>query len=200
MGRKTHLSIGRPLPRRVSIILSRTSEFDARNSFWQSGETELLWAETRESALFFADVISISKGQADFFVIGGAEMYRLFGDLFNKIYVTDVLTGDALHREPSDAVFEYDFDYRKWQTLESKDIPAGPNDDYPSKYSVLERKTKTVRYVEAKDYYSEVQSKKAWLQRQLELYEEAKSANPNKPIKVEYEYQYELFQNQSPVN
>ena len=121
-------------------------------------------------------------------------MYRLFGDLFNKIYVTDVITGDALRREPQDAVFEYEIDYRKWQTLESKNIPVGQNDDYPSKYSVLERKTKTVRYVEVKDYFSEVQSKKAWLQRQLELFDEIKLANPNRPIRVSY--QYELFEDQ----
>jgi dihydrofolate reductase len=192
MGRKTYISIGRPLPGRVSIILSRTAEFDACNSFWSRGDTTLLWTENRESALFFADVVSIAKEKTDFFVIGGAEMYRLFGDLFNKIYVTDVITGDSLSRQPQDAIFDYEIDYRKWQTLESRDIPAGPHDDYPSKYSVLERKDKTVRYVEVEDYYSEVQSKRAWLRHQLELFEELKAASPRQPIKVEY--QYELFE------
>jgi dihydrofolate reductase len=192
MGRKTYLSIGRPLPGRINVVLSRTSEFDAQNSFWQVGETALFWTENRESALFFADVTSEARGVADFFVIGGAEMYRLFGDLFNKIYVTDVMTGDSLRRESEDAVFEYEIDYRKWRVVESKDIPAGPNDDYPSRFRVLERKTKTVRYVEVSDYFSEVQSKKAWLQSQLELFNKIKSTNPKKPINVEY--QYELFE------
>jgi dihydrofolate reductase len=192
MGRKTHLSIGRPLPGRISVVLSRTSEFDPQNSFWQVGETALFWAENRESALFFADVMSVSRGMADFFVIGGAEMYRLFGDLFNKIYITDVMTGDSLRREPEDAVFDYEIDYRKWRTIESKEIPAGPNDDYASRYSVLERKTKTVRYVEVRDYFSEVQSKKAWLQTQLELFDEIKTTSSRKPIKIDY--QYELFE------
>jgi dihydrofolate reductase len=189
MGRKTHLSIGRPLPGRISVILSRTSEFDARNSFWDSGDATLLWAENRESALFFADVISISKEKTDFFVIGGAEMYRVFGDLFNKIYLTEVLTGDALRREPNDAIFDYKIDYRKWQTIETHHVPAGSKDSYPSNYSIIERKTKRVRYIEIKDYYTEQQSKKSWLDQQLELFDEAKAANPNKPINIPYQYQ-----------
>lgn len=194
MGRKTYLSIGHPLPRRVNIVLSRTSEFDARNSFWQSGDTISIWTENRESALFFADVISIAKEQSDFFVIGGAEMYRVFGDLFNKIYLTEVLTGDRVSREPSDAVFDYLIDNRKWLTVESQDVPAGPNDDYPSKFTILERKAKYVRYVEVRDYYTELQSKKLWLSQQFQLFDEAKLASAGKPINVQYQYQ--LFEPQ----
>lgn len=194
MGRKTYLSIGRPLPRRVNIVLSRTSEFDARNSFWQSGDTISIWTENRESALFFADVLSIAKEQSDFFVIGGAEMYRVFGDLFNKIYLTEVLTGDRVSREPTDAVFDYPIDNRKWLTVESRDVPAGPNDDYPSKFTILERKAKYVRYVEVRDYYTELQSKKSWLSHQLQLFDEATLASAGKPISVQYQYQ--LFEPQ----
>src|SRR5215470_13252515 len=72
MGRKTFLSIGRALPGRVNIVLSRGAEFDPNNGLWHHDETMLLWAENRESALFFADVISIAKEKSDFFVIGGA--------------------------------------------------------------------------------------------------------------------------------
>jgi dihydrofolate reductase len=194
MGRKTHLSIGRPLPRRVNIVLSRTSEFDARNSFWQSGDTISIWTENRESALFFADVISITKEQTDFFVIGGAEMYRVFGDLFNKIYLTEVLTGDRVRREPNDAIFDYPIDNRKWLTVESHDVPAGQNDDYPSKFTILERKAKYVRYVEVRDYYTELQTKKLWLSQQLELFDQAKLESAGKPINVQYQYQ--LFEAQ----
>jgi dihydrofolate reductase len=189
------MSIGRPLSGRINVVLSRTSEFDESNSFWHSGETMRIWAENRESALFFADVISIAKGQSDFFVIGGAEMYRVFGDLFNKIYLTEILTGEAVQRQPNDAIFDYKIDNRKWQMIESKDVAAGPNDDYPSKFTVLERKTKSVRYVEVRDYYTELQSKRFWLTQQLELFDQAKFANSNKPLKVPYQYQ--LFEAQA---
>jgi len=148
-----------------------------------------IWTENREIALFFADVLSIVREQPDFFVVGGAEMYRIFEDLFNKIYLTEVLTGEAVHREPNDAIFEYKIDNRKWRTITSQYVPAGPQDDYPSKFIVLERKTKNVRYVEVRDYYTELQSKKFWLAQQLELFDQAKLASGNKPISVPYQYQ-----------
>lgn len=196
MGRKTYLSIGRPLTGRVNIVLSRVSDFDQKRSFWQSDETILLWAENRESALFFADVISILRGKPDFFVIGGSEMYRLFQDLFNKIYLTEVLTGTTFVRKPGDAVFDYKIDNRKWHTLETESIPPGPNDDFPSRYTVLERRSKHVRYIEAEDYYTEIESKRSWVQKQLQLFEKINKAAPEKPLNVPYQYQ--LFETGAP--
>jgi dihydrofolate reductase len=191
MGRKTYLSIGRALPGRVNIVLSRNSEIGLTNNFWQHNETMLLWAENRESALFFADVVSIAKEKTDFFVIGGAEMYRIFGDLFNKIYLTEVLTGDKLRREPSDAIFDYKIDNRQWKTIETANIPSGPKDDFPSKFSVLERKAKKVRYIDVKDYYTEVETKNKWVKDQLNLFDDFKIKNPSNPLKIPY--QFNLF-------
>ena len=187
MGRKTFLSIGKPLPGRPNVVLSRTPEIDLKNSFWHQGQRMLLWAENRESALFFADVISIADGKEDFFVIGGSEMYRIFGDLFNKIYLTEVLTGKDLHLQPDDAVFEYKIDNRKWKTIETQDIPLGPEDDYPSRFTVLERRTKYVRYVEVEDYYTETQSRDSWIQKQLDLFDSERDWR--KPFKIPYQYQ-----------
>lgn len=118
-------------------------------------------------------------------------MYRVFGDLFNKIYLTEVMTGNALHREKNDALFEYPIDHRKWEISETRDVPAGPHDDYPSRFSVLERRTKTVRYVEVEDYYTEVQTKKVWLQAQLDLFDDTTMRNQKAPLSVPY--QYKLF-------
>jgi dihydrofolate reductase len=192
MGRKTYLSIGRPLPGRVNIVLSRRSEFDAANSFWHRGDTVLLWVENLESALFFADVMSIAKEKSDFFVIGGAEMYRIFGELFNKVYLTEVLTKRVLRREPDDAVFEYKFDGRKWKTIESSIVPAGLSDDFPSKFSILERKAKQVRYLDVEDFYTEAESKKKWVEEQLERIERRRTKREI-PTSVRIPDQYELF-------
>jgi dihydrofolate reductase len=192
MGRKTYRSIGRPLPGRVNIVLTRHSDFDVENSFWQQDDTMLLWAENRESALFFADVTSIARGRSDIFMIGGAEMYRIFADLFNKIYLTEVRTGDTLRRQPGDAIFDFPIDNRRWQTIKAADVPVGPNDDFPSKFSILERKTRTVRYIEAKNYYTEVETKKRWVQDQLDLF--MSTASQSKPLNVPY--QFELFENE----
>jgi dihydrofolate reductase len=192
MGRNTFISIGKALPGRVNVVLSRTPEV-LENSFWQQEETMLLWAGNRESALFFADVVSITKGRSDIFVIGGAEMYRVFGDLFNKIYLTEVITGDDLGVEATDAVFEYKIDNRKWDTLSSEDVPAGPRDDYPSRFMVLERRTKHVRYVEVEDYFTEVDSERFWVQKQLDLFKDGRDWR--QPFCVPY--QYEMFEEPS---
>jgi dihydrofolate reductase len=196
MGRKTFLSIGRALPGRVNIVLSRRSEFNPENSFWHHNETMLLWAENRESALFFADVIAIAKEKSDFFVIGGAEMYRIFGDLFNKVYLTEVLTGDSLHREPNDAVFDYKIDNRQWKTIETQNVSSSEIDDFPSRFSILERRTKSVRYIEVKDYFTAAESKNKWVKEQLDFFDELKTSNPRKPLRVPYQYQ--LFSEDAP--
>ncbi len=189
MGRKTFLSIGRALPGRVNIVLSRTSEFNPENSFWHHNETMLLWAENRESALFFADVIAIAKEKSDIFVIGGAEVYRIFGDLFNKIYLTEVLTGDSLHREPNDAVFDHKIDNRQWKTLHTQSLPSSDVDDFPSRFTVLERKAKTIRYIEVRDYLTAAESKNKWIKKQLDLLDELKASHPTRPLSVPYQYQ-----------
>jgi dihydrofolate reductase len=191
MGRKTFLSIGRALPGRANIVLSRALEYNPENSFWHRNETTLLWVENRESALFFADVITIAKEQSDFFVIGGAEMYRIFSDLFNKVYLTEVLTGDSLSREPNDAIFDYKIDNRKWKTLESQSLPSSEVDEFPSRYTVLERKTKTIRYIEVKNYLTAAEAKRKWAKEKLNFVDELSAKHPTKPLKVPY--QYHLF-------
>lgn len=167
MGRNTYASIGRPLPGRVNIVLSSKPLADPRNQFWNFSETTLLWAQTREDVLFLADIVSLAKEKKEFFVIGGQQLYSAFEDLFNKIHLTEVFTESA--PEPGDASFSFKIDRRQWQTLEKIEVPAGPHDDLPSRYSVLERKTKTVRYVDLQDYYTDKEARAVWVRKNSEL-------------------------------
>jgi dihydrofolate reductase len=189
MGRKTHLSIGRPLPNRTNIVLSRRATEAVENDFWQRTDTAVVWAGNRESALYFADVISIARNKTDIFVIGGAEMYAIFNKLFNKIYLTEVLTGEEL---PGDAKFDFPIDGRRWSTLLDQQFAAGPNDQYPSRFRVLERKRKWVRYVEINEFYTHNVAREHWLTRQLDLFEDYKAKNVHKPFVIPY--QFKLFE------
>jgi dihydrofolate reductase len=189
MGRKTHLSIGRPLPGRTNIVLSRSADQNIENDFWQKLETSVVWAGDLPSALYFSDVISIARGQQDIFVIGGAEMYRIFNKLFNKVFLTEVLTGKQI---PGDATFDFKLDGRQWETLEDLNFPAGPRDEYPSRYRVLARKRRWVRYVEVNEFYSDAAARKSWVTRQLDLFEDYKVHAPSKPFIIPY--QYKLFE------
>src|SRR5260370_7131556 len=142
MGRNTYDSIGRPLPGRVNIVLSSQPLSDGRNQFWNFAETTLLWAKSREDALFLADIISLTKEKKEFFVIGGQQLYSAFEDLFNKMHLTEVFTSSP--SEPGDATFSFKIDRRQWKTLEETDFQAGPHHDLPSPYSVLHRNTQTL--------------------------------------------------------
>jgi dihydrofolate reductase len=191
MGRKTHLSIGRPLPGRANIVLSRKAGQSIENNFWQKAETSLLWAGNLASALYFADVIAIAREQKDIFVIGGAQMYTMFNKLFNKIYLTEVLTGKALR---GDARFDLRIDRRQWGTVEDHNVPMGPGDEYPSRFRVLDRKRKWVRYVEINDFYTDTVARQRWVTRQLDLFEDCRARNEREPFVIPY--QYKLFEQQ----
>lgn len=132
MGRKTYESIGRPLPNRVNIILSRENGNNGPN---------LHWVKNRENALFLADIMTIMRGKSHFFIIGGSQIYATFEDLVNRIHLTEVYT-DSL---AGDAYFDQKFDYRKWRTVEERSFPKSSDDQYPFTISLLERRIKTVR-------------------------------------------------------
>lgn len=186
MGRKTYLSIGRPLPGRTNIVLSRGTPNAVENSFWHKAETTTVWAGNLSSALYFADVVSVAKGLDEFFVIGGSEMYDMFIKLFNKIHLTEVMTGKRLE---GDAAFGFKIDRRRWDTEWDEIVPAGPNDEYPSRYRVLRRRTKRVRYVELDDFFTDHSIKTQWVSKQLDLFQDCRTHKVKVPYEIPYQYQ-----------
>lgn len=85
MGRKTHLSIGKPLPKRLNVILTR-------NTKWHNplGDNCVVCYSVEE-------VLERFKYR-DLFIIGGSEVYKEFLNIANRIYLTVIdkeFTGDA---------------------------------------------------------------------------------------------------------
>jgi len=119
--------------------------------------------------MYLADIIALSTVKSEFFVIGGEQMYKLYGRLCNRIHLTQIFT--PMKPREGDAIFGYDADGRQWKTLEEVEIPAGPQDDFPSRYTVLDRKFKTVRYVELEDFYTGGADRRKWIASQLEKIE-----------------------------
>ena len=144
MGRKTLESIGRPLPDRINIVLSRREEKDSPG---------LVWARDKETALFLADIYSIMNGQAEFFVIGGSEVYKIFEPNFNRIHLTEVFA-----EVEGDATFDYKFDRRKWKHKEEADFPKTEEDEYPSRYTVLDNREEPRRYRFSKEFLTDSES------------------------------------------
>lgn len=91
MGRKTFESIGKPLPGRISVVISRNPGFH---------HPGILRASSIEEA------ISLCKGDDEIFLIGGAELYRQAIEVADRMYLTEIrvcFEGDASFPEFSPA-------------------------------------------------------------------------------------------------
>jgi dihydrofolate reductase len=77
MGLHTWQSIGRPLPNRLNIILSRTAQIE------ETANVKLL--RSREEVLAFSKTLD-----TDLFIIGGAKSYETFADVIDRWLVTEV--------------------------------------------------------------------------------------------------------------
>lgn len=124
MGRRTWDSIGRPLPGRTSIVVTRKRRF--RPAF-----DEVLVAYTLEAALDEAE--TAPGGDAEAFVIGGAQIYAAALPLVERMYYTRVLAdveGDALF--PAVA-------WDEWRRLSSERHEADDKNDFPHAFEIYER-------------------------------------------------------------
>lgn len=93
MGRKTYDSIGRPLPGRTNIVITR-------NADWQAEGCKV--AQNLEDAFSLA----ASEGAAEAMIIGGAEIYKQALPLVDRLELTLVrarVEGDAFFPEVDSA-------------------------------------------------------------------------------------------------
>lgn len=77
MGRTTWASIGRPLPNRLNIVLSRSGSIEP-----QPG---VILLRSKEEVLSLAGYL-----KCDVFIIGGAQTYENFADVIDKWIVTEI--------------------------------------------------------------------------------------------------------------
>lgn len=109
MGRRTFESIGRPLPGRTNIVLSRQAGFRADG---------VLLAADLDSALALAEAQARADGVDELMVIGGAALYAEALPRADRLYLTRVhaaVAGDARFPEP---------DWAQWQRLSAELCPA----------------------------------------------------------------------------
>lgn len=153
MGRKTLDSIGRPLPNRVNIVVTRSAPDPMPG---------VEFVKSLEDAVFLADFYSICRGRDNFFVIGGDQIYSSFleKEMYNKIYLTEVFSG-ALK---GDAFFRYEFDMRKWNVEEEIDYPKSEFDEFPFRFVTYSKRARFVRYRTKSEFMTDRLSTIAWQQ------------------------------------
>ena len=115
MGRKTFESIGRPLPGRLNIILTRDPSWTA------SGVSV---ASSIEQAIDLAEGQAFIDGADSVMVIGGAEVYRQALPFASRAFVTRVhghIDGDAF--------FDLD-EIASWREVALERVPAGERNSH----------------------------------------------------------------------
>lgn len=84
MGRKTYESIGRPLPNRVNVVISRNPDFKVEGCTLVASLEEAI---TPQSLNTHHSILTL---HTTIFIIGGAEIYRQALPFTDKIYLTEV--------------------------------------------------------------------------------------------------------------
>lgn len=121
MGRNTWHSIGRPLPKRVNIVLTRDLFFAAEGA---------LVAHTLEEALELA----YDAGETEAFIIGGGEIYRQSAPLWDRIYLTEVdLTVPGTVAFPA-------INPEEWEEIMQEKHHFDEKNEYDYTFRILERK------------------------------------------------------------
>jgi len=124
MGRKTFESIGRPLPGRTNIVITRDPSWDHPGVRVVHGLDE---------GVELAESLALIDGVDEAVVIGGAEIYGLCLPRAERLYLTQV------HAEISGDAFFPELEAAEWQEMAREDFAAdGPN-PYDYSFIVLDR-------------------------------------------------------------
>jgi len=120
MGRRTWESLGRALPGRRNIVVSRSDGFQARGAEVVSAPEE---------------VQALSGAAPEIMIIGGAQLYAHFLPLAQRIYLTLVHA-----RLQGDTCFPGSLDDRQWQECRRFESEADAKNPYSCTFLVLERR------------------------------------------------------------
>ena len=119
MGRKTYESIGKPLPGRQNIVVTRDANYRREGITVVHGVDAALEA---------------AEGQAEIMVIGGAELFRLFLPLASRVHLTRV------HGDISGDVKWLPLDVREWKVVESEQHETDERHVYAMTFEVWEKR------------------------------------------------------------
>jgi len=124
MGRKTYESIGRPLPNRTNIVISRDSQYQAEG---------IKVVSSLEAAIELAESVSLINGVDEVMVIGGAQIYAMALPKADRLYLTHV------HADVEGDAYFPDVDMSQWQAIAKEDYAASEANPYPYSFVVYDK-------------------------------------------------------------
>jgi len=119
MGRKTYESIGRPLPGRSNIIISRNLDYQ---------QTDCLVFNDIKTA-----ITTSSKDAEEIFIIGGEELYKATLPLADNLYLT------LINQEFTGDTFFPEIDFKAWSEVSREDISDDPSVNFSYSFLKLSR-------------------------------------------------------------
>jgi dihydrofolate reductase len=120
MGRKTYESIGRPLPNRTNIIITRDAQFKAPGC---------IVVTSLEDAIRYASMENVRE----IFIIGGACVYQQLLPHIQRIYLT------VIHHVFDGDVYFPELDKKEWKEQECLSHAADEENPYAYSFLKLER-------------------------------------------------------------
>lgn len=124
MGRRTYDSIGRALPGRDNIVVTRRAVID---------DPAVHTVNSIEEALALASRLAASRRVNEIMVIGGAEIFEQVRPHADRIYLTRV------HAEFEGDTYFPELEPARWREIDRQDYQAGPKDNADYSIAVLER-------------------------------------------------------------
>jgi dihydrofolate reductase len=123
MGRKTYESMGRPLPNRENLVVTRKKDFQAPGCLlFPSVDEALAWCRKGES--------EGRKGFEEVFVIGGGEIWSSCWEKLERLYLT------IIHQDFDGDAYFPEFDWKAFQVTFQEDH----SEPLPFTYYTLDRK------------------------------------------------------------
>ena len=117
MGRKTYDSVGRPLPNRRNIIITRRD----------------IVVSGCEVVHNIEEAIDLCKAEAEVFILGGAEIYK------QAVYLTDRIYLTIVHQDFDGDSFFPKIDKAEWREVSREDHQPDEKNHLPYSFITLER-------------------------------------------------------------
>jgi dihydrofolate reductase len=121
MGRKTFQALGKALPGRKNIVITRQPDWKAEG---------VIIVKNLDDALFVARETDAKEAM----VIGGGEIYRLAFEKADRIYLT------RIKAEPDGDTFFPQLDPKEWRLVSSDDHNADEKNQYAYSFQVWEKR------------------------------------------------------------
>ena len=118
MGRKTHESIGRPLPGRKNIVLTSDNAYQSEGCF---------------IAHSLSEAVKLAGDAEELMIIGGATLYERFLPEVDRLYLT------LIERDYEGDTFFPEFSLEDWRIVECETITDDPTVDFTYRFLLLER-------------------------------------------------------------